>query len=379
MSSTSGAVVYAGKGASHSWTWLADLFENSGVLSVRFLGAEEFRRSLDSVGTALISGGDGMAIAEELRGEGFRSLEKWISRGGKFVGVCAGAYLPLPSSLEPFSEFNLSTTKIENIVCRSSREGEFEPRREIPYGDCSIVHPVRVPVLVGDAAGASAIAPIYGGPAFKEPSRDAVMMRYLGFTKDTEFQTDPKEAERMFVGRPAAIRAIHGEGSLLLFGPHLEHPRYSDANVWLLNLLGYERQHWPPPEAARIAERAKQEGLHRAIADLKVAVFGLENRSFVVGRKAWDGSRYIELISALEKRAWSLSDAMSRKIEGVLRRVRDGVVASRTGPEAGAEIWTNLLLEATRETVDLHFAVLSEMATTCVDDLFGWPEGKRLA
>lgn len=378
MSTTLGTAVYAGKGSSHSWTWLADLFENSGVLSVRFLEAEEFVASLreGSVKTAVISGGDGFSVANALAAGGFREISRWIADGGAYVGICAGAYLPLPSSMAPFSEFNLSTTKIENIECRSEKEGAFQPRREIRYGDCSIVHPVRGPVEVGDATGRKVVAPTYGGPIFKEPEKDTVLMRYLSFTRETEFQADEEAARRMMLGRPAVIKSLHGEGSMLLFGPHLEHPRYPKANDWLITMLGFERQDWPGPKAVRMPERGRQEALHRTISNLKVAVYGLENRSFVVGRKAWDGSRYMELISALEKRAWTLSEPEARRIEAKLGRVREGIVGAKIGPDPEVDEWTHMLVEATRECVDSHFRAMAETSRARVDDRFGWPEGK---
>ena len=374
MPTTYGTVVYAGTGSSHSWTWLADLFENNGVLSVQFLEAEEFIDSLigDSVKMAIISGGDGFSVAGALAGGGFHELEGWIGRGGTYVGICAGAYLPLPSSMEPFSGFNLSKTKIENIKCEPSK-GSVEPRREVPYGNCSIVHPVRGSVEVCEVGGKTVVAPIYGGPVFKEPEEDTVLMRYLSFTKDTEFQADQEVAKKMILGKPAVIKSFHGDGSMMLFGPHLEHPRFPKANERLMAMLGFSRQDWPAPEAVHLSDHGKQEGLHRTISDLKVAVYGLENRSFVVGRKAWDGSRYMELISALEKRAWTLSEPEMKRVEAKLRNVREGLVRAKVGPDSEADEWTHQLVEATRECVDSHFRAMAEKSGACVDDLFGWP------
>ena len=361
---TAKTIVYAGRGSSHSWTWLADLFESNGVLSVRFLDSQGFISSLasGSVSMAIVSGGDGFAIADALRGRGFRNLGEFILKGGKFVGICAGAYLPLPSSLEPFSGFNISTTKIENIRCEARRGSACSPREAVPYGNCSIVHPIRGPIEIADSTGKSIVAPLYGGPVFKEPKEDAVMMRYKAFISETEFQLNMAMAETMVIGKPAVIRVIHGDGSLVLFGPHLEHPRYPKANNLFLRLLGYDGSDKSGRDAMPMPERSRRAELYRSISDLKVAVLGLENRSFTVGHKAWDGSRLLEIVSAIEKRGWTLSDARSKLVASDLGRVRGMLVGMKVGVESDADETTHILVEAARTCVDNHFKVLSDKA-----------------
>jgi glutamine amidotransferase-like uncharacterized protein len=359
---TAKTIVYAGMGSSHSWTWLADLFENNRVFSVRFLDSHEFISSLagGSAGVAIISGGDGFAIADALKSQGFRNLGEFIHKGGLFVGICAGAYLPLPSSLEPFSEFNISTTKIENIRCEAQDENEYNPRRTVPYGNCSIVHPIRGPIEVTDSIRESIVAPLYGGPIFKEPKKDVVLMRYKSFTPETEFQMDRANAGAMMLNRPAAIKVTHGDGSLVLLGPHLEHPRYLQANRLFLRLSGYSRSNRHGIDAMPLPETSMRAELHRSISDLKVAVLGLENRSFTVGHKAWDGSRLLEIVSAVEKRGWTMSDAISKHTAADLGIVRDLLVGTNVGTESDADEITSILIEAARKCVDNHFAVLSD-------------------
>lgn len=355
-------IVYAGRGSSHSWTWLADLFESNGVLNVRFLDSQEFISSLasGSVSVAIVSGGDGFAIADALRGQGFRNLGEFILKGGMFVGICAGAYLPLPSSVEPFSGFNISTTKIENVRCEARRGSVYSPREAVPYGNCSIVHPIRGPIEITDGSRKSIVAPLYGGPVFKEPKEDAVIMRYKSFTPDTEFQLDRAMAEAMVINKPAVIRVIHGNGSLVLFGPHLEHPRYPQANNLFLRLLGYDGSARRRGYATPLPERSRRAELYRSISDLKVAVLGLENRSFTVGHKAWDGSRLLEIVLAIEKRGWTLSGARSKLVASDLGRVRDLLMGMKVGVESDADEITSILVEAARTCVGNHFLVLSD-------------------
>lgn len=346
-------IVYAGRGSSHSWTWLADLFESKSILRARFLDSSEFiLHSGNDASTVIISGGDGFAIADELRGEGFERLRESISRGGRYVGICAGAYLPLPSSIKPFSEFNLSSTRIENIGFQDRDMQNAPLRVAVRYGSCSIVHPIRSELML-DADGRTLLAPLYGGPVFKEPSEDRVLLRYRGLTENTEVQMSRRLVDEMLLGRPAAIRSRYGKGELLLFGPHLEHPKYPDANALFLKLLGLKPSALPRSEGVRDLP-----SLESAIADLKVAIVGLENRSFIVGKKLWDGSRYLELLRAIETRTWTLNGDLAEEIATALWRVGESVIAMKVGVESDADDTTELLVEAARACVDNHFQSL---------------------
>jgi len=373
---TTKTIVYAGKGSSHSWTWLADLFESNGLLNVRFLDSLEFISSLESESAkvVIVSGGDGFEIADALKGRGFRNLGDFIAKGGMFAGICAGAYLPLPSSVEPFSGFNVSTTKIDNIRYEARPGSVSSPREAIPYGSCSIVHPIRGPVEIGDGSQKSIVAPLYGGPVFKEPKEDAVMMRYKSFTPETEFQLERSMVEAMMINRPAVIRVAHGDGSLVLFGPHLEHPRYPQANSLFLRLLGYAASDKPGRHGMDVPQSSMLPELHSSVSDLKVAILGLENRSFTVGHKAWDGSRLLELVSAIEKRGWTLSAASSKPVASDLGRVRDLLVGMKVGVESDADETISLLVEAARTCVDNHFTVLSGKVRKSSGDRFWHPQ-----
>jgi glutamine amidotransferase-like uncharacterized protein len=350
----SNVVVYAGHGASHSWTWLADLFESKGVFDVRFLDSAEFVRALDDHPTiALISGGDGFAIASSLLGDGFTRLEEFVDGGGLYVGICAGAYLPLTSSVPPFSEFNLSSTKIENIDCNIRPLDNVPPRVAVKYGRCAVVHPVRSEIELRKGKE-SLSAPLYGGPIFKEPSSDEVLMRYFSFTPRTEFQFSELWARQMVIGKPAALLCRHGDGRLLLLGPHLEHPRHREANNEFLDLLGL-RQSSSHSALSGAGDRL----LEKVTADLKVAIVGLENRSFVVGKKLWDGSRYLELVHAVERSASSLRGSQLLALEGDLRTVRDNLVHMEMGIESDVDSTTELLVQTARKCVDQHFRALA--------------------
>lgn len=350
-------LVYAGEGASHSWTWLADLFETAGVYCAHFVDRDGLiEQSSDGTCSIVISGGDGFQISRALGPSGFAHLKGYIHRGGRFIGVCAGAYLPLPSSIDPFDKFNISTTRIRNIS--STRvKAATSPRIAVDYGSCSIVHPVRGDVRVSSSEQVLA-APVYGGPVFEEPDRDEVLLRYSGFTDKTEFQVDASIADAMMLGRPAAIRCRHGRGELVLLGPHLEHPQYPVANSLFLSLLGAAAPREPAKEVVRRSH--PDDPTSSALADLKVAVLGLENRSFAVGNKLWDGTRFLELIRAIERRSTSLDSGTASRVAALLSKMRDELLSAEDGSFGDSDEGPRLLIEAARLTVDRHFQALRE-------------------
>ena len=348
-------LVYAGKGSSHSWTWLADLFESAGIADVRFPDSKGFTEGLDpSVSKVLVSGGDGMMIADSIGSHGFAHLKGFIHRGGGYIGICAGAYLPLHSSIPPLDQFNISTTKIENIDCTTPTPGT-SPRVAVNYGSCSIIHPVRGEVTIAND-NAQLIAPIYGGPIFMEPDRDRVLFRYSGFTSSTEFQMDAPRTRELVIGRPAVIESVHGKGRLLLLGPHLEHPKYRDANKAFLELT--EGTDHGIREGVPKAEGEPAASLVRSISNLRIAVLGLENRAFLVGNKLWDGSRFLELIAAIEKRSGFMDNRLADDIAHDLTQVRDYLVRSPSGAGDDSLEGPDLLVEAARKCIDGHFALM---------------------
>ncbi|HUV61853.1 MAG TPA: BPL-N domain-containing protein [Thermoplasmata archaeon] len=348
-------LVYVGKGSSHSWIWLAELLEARGMMAASFVDAAGFVRVLeDTPSLAVISGGDGFEIASSLSGLGFDALREFIGRGGRYIGICAGAYLPLPSRVEPFSELNLSTTRIMNIR-GDATTAEPSPRLSVRYGSCSVFHPVRGEVVIGNGAD-TLIAPVYGGPIFSEPTADLPVLRYLSFTQQTTLQVESDVAEEVMIGQPAVLECNYGDGRLTLAGPHLEHPEYPEANDCFMRLAGLSggkgRLRQSPARA-----RSDASTLGRSLADLKVAVMGMERATFITGAKQWDGSRMLELAAAVERWKWSLDGDASQAVSILLDQSRESLMSLGPDKISDSDSAPGLLVEAARLTVDRHFRV----------------------
>ncbi len=267
--------------------------------------------------------------------------------------MCAGAYLPLPSRVPPLDMFNLSSTRIRNIAA-AGPSPHGSPREAVRYGSCSIVHPVRGEVKVGDGTR-SLIAPLYGGPVFREPHADRVMLRYVSVTATTYVQMDREGAEEMVLGSPAVVSCRVGEGTMVLAGPHLEHPGYPEANGVFLDLAGIQSRR----RTARDSPSAGlQTELDMPLADLKVAVLGMERESFLVGAKLWDGGRMLELADAVAKRKGSLGRDDARRVAALLDEAREELLSVGAEDVADSDSAPSLLVEAARVCVDGHFRAL---------------------
>lgn len=354
-------VVYAGTGSSYSWTWLVDLLEANAFGDARFLDERGFTESLgDRCSIAVISGGDAYAVASALSTDGFARLERFIRSGGGYVGICAGAYLPLPTSAPPLSEFNLCSVKIENIMRGLPTPGSESPRVSVGYCDKRIIHAVRGEVLLS-CGDVSVKAPVYGGPVFREPSDERVLGRFSGFTEKTEVQIDAQSARDMVLGRPAVIETRYGKGRMLLLSPHLEHPLYPEANLLFMGLLGLPgggAQNTAVKQPA--ADPPKGGELSRAVADLAVSLHGLEGRSFIIGNKMWDSERFLVLLEAVRKRSASLPKDVTGGLATRLRSIRMSLLDTPPDSSESIDAVLDSLMCVTRDCVNLRFEQMSD-------------------
>ena len=339
---------------------MADLLEANAYGDARFLDGRGISESLgDRCSIAVISGGDAYAIASALSTDGFARLKLFIRSGGRYVGICAGAYLPLPTSVPPMSEFNLCSTKIENIVRGLPTNESEPPRLSVGYCDKRIIHPVRGEVLLswGDV---SVKAPVYGGPIFREPTDERVMGRFSGFTEKTEVQIDAQSATSMVLGMPAIIEARYGKGRMLLLSPHLEHPLYPEANLLFMGLLGLPVGGVQNTAVTQPAADSSKGELSRAVANLAVSLHGLEGQSFVIGNKIWDSERFLVLLEAVRKRSVSLPEEVEGGLAARLHSIRMSLLDTPLDASGSIDAVLDSLMCVTRDCVNLRFEQMSD-------------------
>jgi glutamine amidotransferase-like uncharacterized protein len=308
--------IYVGEGASHSWTWFADIFEREAYTAVCFLDERDIAAgALTGVDVLFISGGDTFAIAQGLGKSGADAIEKFVRCGGIYIGACAGAYLPLNSSLPPLNLFNFVATRISNLT-KDLPEAVAKPEKFCTeYGCRYVYHPVRESVQLRLSGwgrdGQYVEAPLYGGPALL-PSDDAVVLaEYVGFTDSTEFLIDPEIAGRALLGTAAAIKKDYGRGSFYLFGPHFEHPDYHEANSLLFEIFTCMKTSQRSRALCTVRQSVNKKqylAFLSAVSNARIMALALERTAFIwlIGRKVYDPEKIRVFTEAIWQRARQL-------------------------------------------------------------------------
>ncbi|MBU4173701.1 MAG: hypothetical protein KKB90_09905 [Actinobacteria bacterium] len=307
--------VYTGSGASHSWIWFADLMERIGLYDITFIVESDMSSGgLDGFDFLLVGGGDTYAMAESLGGDGARAILRFVGDGGLYLGSCAGAYLVLTGvDLEPFTPFRLVTGEMRNVMPDPPKPRCLDHKYLARYGEEWVFHPVygEVEVGPGDAAagfpcfdaGATIRAPLFGGPIMEGAHKDEVLARFSGLSDRAAFLWPRGDVLRLVDGRAAAVVSSIGEGTVVVSGPHLEHPLFPGANALAAEVLlrhcarkgelGGGR-HTPgrggdKPVGGEEAESLARE-IRRQVSNARIVAFGLEKMpvTWRIGLKVWE-------------------------------------------------------------------------------------------
>jgi len=271
-----------GSGASHSWLWFVQILDRMGFYNVDFVDEKDIRSdALDFFDVLLMSGGDTFAIAEGLGEAGSGKLRRFIEGGGLYIGTCAGAYLPLRSSMEFLNQFNFIDVKISNISRRLSETERHTLQRVAcsSYGCDFVYHVVREDVVLEMVNGfqrggkKEVVAPLYGGPSMLPSGDIEPIATYKGFTKKTKFLVEEELAEKTLIGNIAVAKKSMGKGHLYVFGPHFEHPHYPSCNLFLAEIIDKEqngkRANTKKDFSGDSKNRIKGEALGELLKDLK--------------------------------------------------------------------------------------------------------------
>jgi len=305
--------IYVGEGASHSWTWFADIFDREDYAAVCFLDERDIAAgALAGVDVLFVSGGDTFAIAHGLGKSGADAIEKFVRCGGIYIGACAGAYLPLNSSLPPLNLFNFVAARIANLT-KDLPEAVAKPEKFCTeYGCRYVYHPVREGVRLRLSGwgrdGQYVEAPLYGGPVLLPSDDVEVLAEYAGFTESTEFLIDRDIAGASLLGNAAAIKKDYGSGTFYLFGPHFEHPDYHEANGLLFEIFNGIKTSQRSGAAGTVrqpVEKKQYLAFLSAVSNARIMALALERSSYswLIGKKVYDPEKIRVFIEAIWQRA----------------------------------------------------------------------------
>lgn len=371
--------VYTGEGASHSWTWFADMFDRDYIGPVSFVDEAGIAGgALDRADVLFVSGGDTFAIAASLGEQGACEIEKFIAGGGTYIGACAGAYLLLKSSLDPLHYFNFVEAKIANLTRCLPPSLQRPEKYCTAYGCRYVYHPVRGEVVMRYGTGPHEArplhAPLYGGSAMIASDDIEVLATYAGFTDASEFLVEETIACDTLIGNVAAARKRFGRGVIYLFGPHFEHPDYPEANRIIFDCIASARsvepqEHMNAPvrdPAGRAAFRRFLSGLSNA----RIIALALERSHYqwLIGAKVYDPEKIRVFLEALWARARVLeqrglqgccSAAEIESLTAALARCTANLHALRTDAHCGcAEELFRDLRRCSAAFMNMYFAAL---------------------
>ena len=316
--------IYAGTGTSHSWLWFVDLFEKASLYNLVFLDEESIQENhIKMLDVLVISGGDTFSVAENIGRRGAENIKAFVKQGGVYIGSCAGAYLPMRSSKKPLDLFNFVDVKITNL-------SKTFPIAEIKsckfctdYGCDFIFHPVREAVGLKTTSFFDKDktyefnAPLYGGPGMDAYDPSWVLAKYQEFTPKTSFLTSKKIAKKTLISRGAVVRVPFNLGCFYLLGPHLEHPRFKQANQFIIDVVIRETsQKMTPAESRGIQATASGEkktgkdakelllSIRRELSNSRIVAGNLEFRpvQWIIGKKIYEPQKIRVYLESMWKR-----------------------------------------------------------------------------
>jgi glutamine amidotransferase-like uncharacterized protein len=390
--------IYTGSGASHSWLWFVEILDRMGFYNVHFVDEKDIlSNGLEAMNVLLMSGGDTFAMAEGLGKEGSDKLKSFIEGGGLYIGTCAGAYLPLKSSMNFLNQFNFINVKISNISRRLSEteRSSFQKYTCSSYGCDFVFHVVREDVALKMMNGYQAngkremVAPLFGGPSML-PSEDIEpIATYQGFTKKTKFLVEEGLAERTLIGNIAVAKKSMGKGHLYIFGPHFEHPDYPWCNLFLAELIRKNQNGRPlqvqkdfsgnPIKGEALRELLKD--LKRELSNSRIMASGMDDLSvsWLIGNKyyepekisvfintVWNKLKDLESTSGLEVEKESLLRCIeiSKEITKEIRTIKSEMREQEYATSLAAELFLDLKTLSSN-FFRLYFGVKRNQALNC--------------
>ncbi len=318
--------IYVGGGSSHSWLWFVEVFERQGLWDLCFLDEDDLKAgALGDVNALAVSGGDTFGLAGSLGREGAAALKGFIEGGGVYLGSCAGAYLPMSSSKNPLNLFNFVDVKIANLTKALPPALRLKDKFSTPYGCQYVFHPIREEVCLGidQHSHLSTMqfitAPLYGGPAMLPGESCRVIARYHAFTEKTVFLTEDEMCRNTLLDKAAVVRCPLGRGCIYLFGPHLEHPCYLEANRMVGEILaletGVELKNWSrsrEKRAGRIPLKKSSMGdLRGELSNARIVAAGMEFLPvrWTIGAKVYEPEKICVFLEAMWRRISLLQES----------------------------------------------------------------------
>ncbi len=401
--------IYAGEGASHSWTWFISFLEARGSRGYRFLEGSDLREDrLEGLRAVLIGGGDVEAIARELGEKGARALEGFVGSGGLYFGSCAGAYLVMEGvDLPPYTPFRLIEAGIANYSPAPPPPLNLPHKYKVAYGRGFVFHPAYGPVWVEMQEGSflgelgTVAAALYGGPVIVPGKGCERLAVYRGPHAGCLPMVEERLLLRLLQNTCAAACGTYGRGRVYICGPHFECPYYPEGGRVLERILQEENifSARERKQAARLREgRARRdremrstapaaepkaagllEEVRRELSNLRIAARWMESFQvrWKLGAKVWEPEKIIYYADFLWDRADALKECAAA--EGAAEDLEELTEKAAGARLALRELRSRLERgeEGLSEAEDLfrRLRILTMRLLECLRDRGSWRSG----
>jgi glutamine amidotransferase-like uncharacterized protein len=375
--------IYAGSGVSHSWLWFVEITDRLGFADVSILTENEINDGkLTGYDSLLVSGGETFAIANSLGVNGKTEIDNFIKQGGLYFGTCAGACMMMKSTTEEsLGLFDLVQIKVANIVDELPKPLKATNKFSTPYGCAWVFHPVREEVLLNFGSESpfnpkgDCIAPLYGGPPMEESDDALSIAKYKNFTTRTEYLADPEIARNVLIGKTAICMKASGKGSIVLSGPHLEHPNYPKANAIIADAI-FSSVKNKEIKRKKTQFKNKKTGsflirdIKREISNIRIVASALEyyKVSWKIGKKYYEPEKirvYVETIwkfilyfEKLNNSTLNLNSVELEKAEKIIMLSKNAVKTIRKLKKA---------VDQNEDSNELAFELFNDLRPLAVD------------
>ena len=166
--------------------------------------------NLKEKGFVIIPGGGGSEEAEGLFPEGLANIEKFVRKGGGYIGICAGSYLPGKGYYNNHTK-DLQIVNAEPLDVDHWNRGSGKVDIEIKAKD----HPV----FKGIDSSAIQMQ-YYSGPVLVPSNLDLPPYKELAIYKSDMHENGAQKGSML--NKTAILESDYKKGKVILFGPHPE-------------------------------------------------------------------------------------------------------------------------------------------------------------
>lgn len=240
--------VYSGRGTSASCTEeTVEALENMGFRKIVLLTGPLTPSDLSTLDTLIFGGGDSLEMLRSLEREETRLIRQFVESGGVYIGICAGAILPIKpvnvleaayGELEAWSELQLVECELLSDRVSEPSWPVFSGRR---VGEVLRTYPVKGSVKskivrrgLLTLGYRGEVSMFHTGPLVKAVDPKHTIGKMTSPSSNVEYGLPCEMVHDIIQGASSIVLMEHGSGKLVLFFSHVE----SRKNQYVQGLLG---------------------------------------------------------------------------------------------------------------------------------------------